>query len=105
MLRRSFLKHFRLSGKLVTVGSFRGLATRHSGAFLASFGKLFQSPSEGRARAPGSFKKRKYDNLGVLTSIVCSVHVCDECTTRYVYDEWLVYGTGWGDREIPPSPG
>ena len=37
-------------------------------------------------------------------SLVCSVHVCDECTTRYVYDEWLVYGTGWGGKEDPPSP-
>ena len=45
-------------------------------------------------------------NLGVLMSIVCSLHVCDECTTRYPYDESVVYGTGWwGGRETPPSPG
>ena len=58
VLRLSFLKHLRLSGKLVTVGPFRGLATRHAGTSPAGLGRLFQSPSEGRARAPGSFKKR-----------------------------------------------
>ena len=55
MLRLSFLKHFRMSSKLVTSGPFRGLALRHAGTFLAGFGRLFQSTLEGRARAPGSY--------------------------------------------------
>ena len=65
VLRLSFLKHFRLSGKLVTAGPFRGLATRDAGTSLASFGRLFHSPSEGRARARGASKK-------INVQIVCS---------------------------------
>ena len=40
--------------------------SRHAETFLAGFGRLFQSPSEGRARAPGSFKKGEKKEYSIL---------------------------------------
>ena len=62
MLLLSFLKHLRKSGKLVTFGPFRGLATRHAGIFLAGFGGLLHSQEK-----RNDFLGGKCDGLRLVT--------------------------------------